>query len=86
MLNIIPAKKCSHTVDYDISRHDTVWVVNDQLRVVKFLTRCSVHTVTAIRRTSELFTSGNVVFLSREYVNLEHCTVCVDSLRVFVAI
>ena len=74
------------SIDYDISRHDTVWIVNDQLRVVKFLTRCSVHTVIAIRRTSEHFIIGDVVFLSREYVNLEHCTVCVDSLSVVVAL
>ena len=62
-----------HTIQlihYYVTRHHTVWVVHDQLRIVKRLTRFPKHAVTAVRRTREFLLGCEYhVFLPRENVH-----------------
>ena len=74
-------------INYDISRHDTVWIVDSQLCVVEGLACFSVHAVISIWGLFQLhIVVVDCVFLPRQNVDQEHCTVCQDSLGVVVAL
>ena len=74
-------------INYDISRHDTVWIVDDQLCVVEGLAWFSVHAVISIWRVGHLHViTENCVFFPGENLHQEHCAVCLDSLGVVVTL
>ena len=74
-------------IKYDISRHDTVWIVDDQLCVVEGLAWFSVHAVISILGFFQLhIVVVDRVFLPRQNFDQEHCAVGLGSLGVVVAL
>ena len=73
-------------INNDVTRHDSIWIVHNNLRIVQLATNLSVHTIEARRWTCQLLAIClKQVFSSRAHVTEEHCSVAIGSLRIIMA-
>ena len=72
-------------INNDVTRHDCIWIVHNNLRIVQFATNLSVHAIEATRWTCQLLTiCFKLVFSSWTHVTEEHCSVAIGSLCVIM--
>ena len=72
-------------INNDVMRHDSIWIVHNNLRIVQFATNLSVHTIEAWRWTCQpLAICLKLVLSSWTHVTEEHGSVAIGSLCVIM--
>ena len=72
-------------INDDVTRHDSIWIVHNNLRIVQLATNLSVHTIVARRWTCQLLTIGlKQVLSSWAHITEEHCSVAIGTLCVIM--
>ena len=73
-------------IKYDISRHDAIWIVDNQLWVVKCFASFAIHAVISIGRFVQLHIINiDHMFHSGQNLHQKHGTVGLDSLGIVMA-
>ena len=72
-------------INNDVTRHDSIWIVHNNLRIVQLATNLSVHTIEARRWTCQpLAICLKQVLSSWAHVTEEHCSVVIGTLCVIM--